>query len=100
MVSRDTESAGAPTYSATLWFDLGNLRFHLLDQRRVRSGSNDVVELPAVIAHQAHALDGHVVDQPAIPASDHPVVYGNFLLFLRQHDGAHRGHVAVDRVPD
>src|SRR3970040_892227 len=42
-----------------------------LDELAVGGGPQDAVELCAVVADEAHTLDAHVIDQPAVVPAEH-----------------------------
>src|SRR2546430_10763750 len=50
------------------------LGLQLVGELPVGRAADDPVELGAVVGHQADALDGHVVDQPALAHAMHAVV--------------------------
>src|SRR2546427_255632 len=69
----------------------------LLHQLRVGGALDDLVELGAVVPHEAHAADHDVARAPALAAVDHPKGHGNRSLAgadLRLHGGL----VAVNAV--
>src|SRR5207247_9608425 len=49
----------------------------LLHQLLVGGALDDLVELGAVVPHEAHAADHDVARAPAVAAVDHPNVHGN-----------------------
>src|SRR5438876_1879759 len=74
----------------------------LLHQLLVGGALDDLVELGAVVPHEAHAADHDVARAPAVAAVDHPKVHGNRSLAgadLRLHGGLVAAN-AVDGVAD
>src|SRR5438552_16450673 len=62
----------------------------LLHQLLVGGALDDLVELGAVVPHEAHAADHDAARAPAVAAVDHPKVHGNRSLAcadLRLHVG-------------
>src|SRR5205809_2110859 len=76
------------------------LDLHLLDQLGVGRRLDDLVELGAVVRDQAHALDDHVVHEPAVGLLEHPVIDGHLGAALRDDPGAHDRLVAVQRIAE
>src|SRR5438552_10583049 len=71
---------------------------HLRDRLLVRGGLDDLVELGPVVGDEAHALDIDVVDEPSVPALEHPVVDRDFGALLGGEPGLDRRHVAIDGI--
>src|SRR6266571_1452944 len=69
-----------------------------LQEARVRRGPDRLVELSAVVRDEAHALDGHVVDEPAPVAPVHPVLDRDLGALLRDEPRANAGGVVRGRV--
>src|SRR5262245_3782798 len=61
---------------------------------------DDAVELRPVVGDQAHALDHHVVGEPAVTGRMHAVVDGNLGPGFRNDLRAHGGPIAVERLTD
>src|SRR5436309_14552459 len=69
----------------------GVLGAQSLHERLVRLRLHDLVELRAVVRHEAHALDDHVVYEPAAVLQLHAVIDGDVLGALLAGDpGFHR----------
>src|SRR6266699_106598 len=74
------------------------LRGELGHEVRVARALDDRVELGAVVADEADALDAHVVDGPAPIVQEHAVVDGDLRLLLRDDAGLDDGQLALDGV--
>src|SRR6266545_3935832 len=74
------------------------LRRELGHEVRVARALDDGVELRAVVADEADALDAHVVDGPAPIAQEHAVVHRNLRLLLRHDPSLDDRQVALDGV--
>src|SRR5919198_2847372 len=75
-------------------------RLHLLDQILERGCLDDLVELRAVVRHEADALDDDVVDEPALALLEHPVLDRDLAAGLREQLARDHGRLAVDLVAD
>src|SRR5438132_8330009 len=69
-----------------------------LDERAVRLGLNDPIELGAVGGDEAPTVDQHVVHLPAAVPQVHAIVEQDLGPPLGEHLGAHRRVGAVDRL--
>src|SRR5947207_9084397 len=69
---------------------------NLADQLRVGRAADDAVELGAIVADDADALDGNVPDEPAIVATDEPRVDDDVAALGARQPRAHVGPVALD----
>jgi hypothetical protein len=80
---------------AALLEKLGLLALHAIDQSVVAARLDDLVELGAVVRHEADALDVDVVDHPVLAPPEEPVVDGHLCAVLGDDLGAHDGEVAI-----
>src|SRR5262249_41675970 len=74
---------------------LSQLGLHLLDEALVPARPNDLVELGAVVGHQADTLDVDVVDHPAVTAPEEMVVHGHLRAVLCDDPGADSRKIPV-----
>src|SRR5512132_2441140 len=82
---------------------LGGARAQPLHQRLVRLGLDDLVELRAVVRHEADTLDDHVVGAPPTVGEAQAVIDGHLGALLRRDQRLDRGLVTLDglaRVDD
>src|SRR5262249_1886648 len=61
---------------------LSQLGLHLLDEALVPARPNDLVELGAVVGHEADTLDVDVVDHPTVTVPEEMVVHGHLCAVL------------------
>src|SRR5512132_2390934 len=71
-------------------------RLHLLHQLGERRRLDDLVELRAVVRHEAHALDDHVVHEPPVALAQHPILDRHLAALLGDELALHGGLVALD----
>src|SRR6058998_2800205 len=67
-----------------------------LDERAIRLGLDDPVELGAISGHEAHAVDQHVIHLPAAVAEVHPVIDPYLAPPLSDDVRPHRRIGAID----
>src|SRR3972149_1029294 len=79
--------------------ELVALGLELDDQGRVGRLSDDALELRAEVAHEADALEDHIVDQPAALAPAQPGLQHRLVALARGQARAHLGALAVDALP-
>src|SRR5262249_32460544 len=78
-------------------FELGA---EALDELRVVSGLEDLVELAPVVGDETHALDRHVVNLPPGTPRDQPIVHGDLGALLGDDARADDGLLHVDALAD
>src|SRR5712691_9897505 len=74
------------------------LRLELRDEVGIARALDDRVELGAVVADEADALDAHVVDGPAPVVHEHAVVDRDLGLLLRDDPRLDDRKIALDHV--
>src|SRR5262249_57601284 len=82
--------------AAALLEELVLLGLHALHEGVVAVGLDDLVELRAVVGHEADALDVHVVDHPALALLEEAIVHGHLGAVLGDDLRADGGEIALD----
>src|SRR5512132_2693257 len=93
-------TGGLGPLRVVLGFEFLLLGLHLVDELLVRRRLDDLVELGPVIADQAHALDHHVVREPAVALAQHAVLDRHLGALPGDDLAPHGGVIALDGVAD